>query len=308
VVEHVNGAMRVADRKAILSGFTDTQKRLVTNARCLTEGVDLPAVDMVVFNNPRKSRIDIAQAVGRAMRKPREGDKTLGYVVVPVLLAPHETNDVLAACTNTDWEDVMDVVAALREQDTRLDEIIREQQVAKGGGTVFNPRAFLERVQVLGPVVLLDVLQAHIGSIILERLGAFWDERYGELVAFKNRHGHCRVPNNYSAFPLLAGWVGRQRALKRRGILAADRIRLLDAVGMIWEPQDESWNEMFRELVRFKEAHGHCNVPHDSSRYADLAKWIGKQRYRRTIGRLFGERITLLDSVGFVWDQRVSHA
>src|SRR5262249_53971975 len=97
VVDHVNGTMRVADRKAILAGFKDTKKRLVTNARCLTEGVDLPAVDMVVFSNPRKSRVDIVQAVGRAMRKPRDGDKPLGYVVVPVLLAPHETDDVLAA-------------------------------------------------------------------------------------------------------------------------------------------------------------------------------------------------------------------
>ena len=47
----------------------------------------MPAVDMVVFSNPRRSRVDIVQAVGRAMRKPRDGTKTLGYVVVPVLLA-----------------------------------------------------------------------------------------------------------------------------------------------------------------------------------------------------------------------------
>jgi predicted helicase len=78
IVDHVNGAQRVADRKEILSGFRDARRRLVTNARCLTEGVDLPAVDMVVFSNPRRSRVDIVQAVGRAMRKPRDGSKTLG--------------------------------------------------------------------------------------------------------------------------------------------------------------------------------------------------------------------------------------
>lgn len=60
---------------------------------------------------------------------------------MPVLLAPHETADLAEASVGTDWEDVVDVLAALREQDARLDEIIRVQQVAKGRGEVFNPRA-----------------------------------------------------------------------------------------------------------------------------------------------------------------------
>ena len=54
---------------------------------------------------------------------------------------------------------LIDVLGAMREQDTRLEEIIRDQQISKGRGEVFNPRAFRERVQVLGPVVSLDVLQ-----------------------------------------------------------------------------------------------------------------------------------------------------
>ena len=211
IVDHVNGAQRVADRKDILSGFRDAQRRLVTNARCLTEGVDLPAVDMVVFSNPRRSRVDIVQAVGRAMRKPRDGAKTLGYVVVPVLLAPHETADLAEACAETDWEDVIDVLGALREQDARLDEIIRVQQVAKGRGEVFNPRAFAERVHVLGPLVALEVLERHVGAVVLESLGTSWDERYGQLVAFKQREGHCNVPIGYPKNPQLAWWLRHQR-------------------------------------------------------------------------------------------------
>jgi len=74
-VAHVNGTMSVADRAGILRGFADDDCRLVTNARCLTEGVDLPAVDMVVFCSPRKSRIDIIQAIGRAMRQPQRASR-----------------------------------------------------------------------------------------------------------------------------------------------------------------------------------------------------------------------------------------
>ena len=136
---HVNGAQRVADRKEVLHGFRDSRQRLVTNARCLTEGVDLPAVDMVAFVNPRKSRVDVVQAVGRAMRKPRESAKALGYVVVPILLAPSQTDDIEGACRNTDWEDLIDVLAALREHDARLDEIIRVAADRQGTGRGLQP-------------------------------------------------------------------------------------------------------------------------------------------------------------------------
>jgi predicted helicase len=52
----------------------------------LTEGIDVPAVDMVAFIDPRRSRVDIAQATGRAMRKPPGLSKEVGYVVVPLFL------------------------------------------------------------------------------------------------------------------------------------------------------------------------------------------------------------------------------
>ncbi len=230
IVDHVNGAQRVADRKAILAGFRDGQRRIVSNARCLTEGVDLPAVDMVVFNSPRKSRVDIVQAVGRAMRKPKEGDKRLGYVVVPILLAPHQTSEIADACAGTDWEDVVDVLAALREHDARLDEIIREQQVARGRDQVFDPRVFADHLTTLGPLVSLVALERHVAAVVLERLGVTWDERYGQLVAFKALHRHCNVPQGYAENPSLGFWLSNNRTLKRRGRLSADRVARLEAL------------------------------------------------------------------------------
>ena len=84
-VRHVNGAQSSADRSDTIRAFASSESGLLTNARCLTEGVNIPAVDMVAFVDPRQSRIDITQAVGRAMRKPRgKSKKTVGYVVVPL--------------------------------------------------------------------------------------------------------------------------------------------------------------------------------------------------------------------------------
>ena len=85
-VYHVNGAQHSSERKQLIRDFREANKSLITNARCLTEGIDVPAVDMVAFIDPRHSKIDIAQATGRAMRKPRGSDKTIGYIVVPLFL------------------------------------------------------------------------------------------------------------------------------------------------------------------------------------------------------------------------------
>jgi predicted helicase len=75
---HVNGEMRTSEREVYMKAFGNAGRAIMSNARCLTEGVDVPAVDVVAFLSPRKSKVDIVQATGRAMRKP-EG-KEIGYV------------------------------------------------------------------------------------------------------------------------------------------------------------------------------------------------------------------------------------
>ena len=304
IVDHVNGTQRVADRKAILVGFKDEQKRLVTNARCLTEGVDLPAVDMVVFSNPRKSRIDIVQAVGRAMRRPQGADKALGYVVVPVMLAPHQTADIAAACASTDWEDVIDVLAALREQDTRLDEIIRAQQIAKGRGEVFNPRAFVERVQMLRPHVAFEVLEPQIAAVIVERLGDSWDERYGNSSRSNKSTGTAMCPLIYSDNFSLGCWVNNQRNRIAQDRLSADRVMRLIALGFLWNLNEVEWEAQFQALVGFKEKHGHCNVPSTYLENPPLGRWVIRQRSARVAGKLwlFTERVARLEALEFQWD------
>ena len=84
---HVNGEMPTARRERIMQSFREATKAVMSNARCLTEGVDVPAVDMVAFLSPRRSRVDIVQATGRAMR--RSPGKVIGYVTSPSLRRAH---------------------------------------------------------------------------------------------------------------------------------------------------------------------------------------------------------------------------
>ena len=197
---------------------------------------------------------------------------------------------------------MIDVLAALREQDTRLDDIIRDQQVAKGRGDGFNPRAFAERVQVLGPLVSLDVLQRHVGSAVLNRLGTTWDERYGELVAFKSRQGHCHIPADYAANPPLGAWLVHQRQFQKRGTLSEERVAQLQELGVVWDVLDDFWERRFQNLARFKARHGHCNVAVEYPDDPLLGTWLNNQRRLKRRGALSPERVRRLTDLGLTWD------
>jgi predicted helicase len=120
-VRHVNGGQSSGERGEIIRAFADAKKALLTNARCLTEGINIPAVDMVAFIDPRQSRVDITQAVGRAMRKPRgPTTKTLGYVVVPVFVGMGEEDTLDDAIKSEKFGAVGDVILPLGTRGTAI--------------------------------------------------------------------------------------------------------------------------------------------------------------------------------------------
>ena len=121
-VVHIDGKTRALDRRdkmRWLDESTDDTStcRIVSNARCLSEGVDVPALDGVIFLNPRKSRVDVVQSVGRVMRKSR--GKDYGYVILPVAIpAGMEYHDALD--DNKSFKVVWQVLNALRSHDESL--------------------------------------------------------------------------------------------------------------------------------------------------------------------------------------------
>src|SRR5262249_7181816 len=167
--------------KQIIRWFCDASEALITNARCLTEGIDVPAVDMVAFIDPRHSRVDIAQATGRAMRKPRGLNKEVGYIVIPLFLDRRSGETLEEALERSEVDDVADVLNAMQEQDEDLVQIIRELQEAKGRGEIFDPQRLSEKVEVLGPSVELSALRSNICAEIVDEIGVSWDEWYGRL-------------------------------------------------------------------------------------------------------------------------------
>ena len=121
----VSGKQSTSRRNDIVQEFASSDKALITNARCLTEGVDVPNIDCIVFADPRKSRVDIVQALGRALRK-KEG-KDWGYVILPVVY-DEETQEI----DNDSFNEILSIVRGLASNDERIVEYFKGKNQKEG--------------------------------------------------------------------------------------------------------------------------------------------------------------------------------
>lgn len=123
-IDHVDGGMDTATRRNKLDWLAektaDNECHILSNARCLAEGIDVPDLDAVMYLNARRSRVDIIQSVGRVMR--RAPGKEYGYIIIPVVIPLEADPDTILS--SGVYEVVWQVVRALRSHDERLDAII----------------------------------------------------------------------------------------------------------------------------------------------------------------------------------------
>ena len=122
-VRHIDGTAPASERSRLLQWLKDDSDscRILSNARCLSEGVDVPALDAVIFLNARKSEIDIVQSVGRVMRKAP--GKNFGYVILPVAVTPGVEPEQ-ALDDNESYKTVWQVLQALRAHDDHFNAVI----------------------------------------------------------------------------------------------------------------------------------------------------------------------------------------
>lgn len=135
-VRHVDGTMRASIRNEKMkwlkeSGSDPKECRILSNARCLSEGIDVPALDGVVFLQPRRSKTDVVQSVGRVMRKA-EGKK-YGYVILPVVVPENMTPEE-ALNDQKAWKTVWDVLNALRSHNPNFANKINRVALDRGAG------------------------------------------------------------------------------------------------------------------------------------------------------------------------------
>ena len=194
-VRHVDGSMNILERTQRLSWLADetaeaegtarngaSSCRILTNARCLSEGVDVPALDAVMFLFPRKSQVDIVQSVGRVMRLAP--GKKYGYIILPVAIrAGMAPEEVLA--DNDVFRVVWEVLQALRAHDERFDAMVNKIDLNRSKPDKiaiidpFAPDGDLDGDDGPGGSRMGDGVQ---GGFDLDALGQWKDAIYARLV------------------------------------------------------------------------------------------------------------------------------
>jgi superfamily II DNA or RNA helicase len=165
--DHINGAQSASDRALRISEFEASNLGVLSNVRCLSEGVDIPLIDAVFFSDPRNSPIDIVQAVGRALRQRYGTAGKISYILVPLIIP--EKGDELEPTNNAAFEGLHNVIQALRDQDETLAEWIDSINLqAVQGGTARQRRGTDKIVLQLPQDVSVDVFYQNLVLRIAE--------------------------------------------------------------------------------------------------------------------------------------------
>ncbi|WP_375686000.1 DEAD/DEAH box helicase [Bartonella sp. AP65SXKL] len=188
-IEHVDGTFNAKDRGALLDWLkADSGEdvcRILTNARCLSEGVDVPALDAIMFLNPRKSQIDVVQAVGRVMR--RSEGKKMGYVILPIGIPP-DTPVEQALNNNDKYRVIWQILNALRAHDDRFDATINKASLGQDISNVIEIIGVTQSTELQAVTAVVDNLpvrsqpaRAGIGSLEHD---CFLTEQVNEELSF----------------------------------------------------------------------------------------------------------------------------
>ncbi len=302
----ISGAMNTGDRRRLITQLSldgEDRHALLTNARCLTEGVDVPSLDGVAFIDPRSSQVDIIQAVGRAIRKSE--NKEVGTIVLPVLI-PIDL-DAEHALEDTSFKPIWEVLNAIKSHDEDL--AIELTNLRTELGRANRPLDLPNRLVLDLPLnidVLLPDFSSKFSVKIIERTTESWEWWFGRIQNFVEDFGHSRVLQSYtSSGDLLGSWVNKQRQRYANGVLEQHKIQKLTALPQwSWNPTEDSWEYTFELLKNFIIEFGHARVPQLFS-YQDvhLGRWVSKQRSAYRAGRLSPGKIALLEeSPGWVWN------
>jgi superfamily II DNA or RNA helicase len=168
------------------------ERGVLTNARCLTEGVDVPTLDGVAFIDPRRSQVDVVQAVGRAIR--RAEDKQRGTIVIPVLVM--DDDDPEQALESSEFDRVWEVVRALRNHDDDLGhelDTLRREQGRRGSATGRPPKIVLDL-----PTRIDRRFAWAFDARLVERATSRWEEGIGAAHAYREANGDLRVDQSLS--------------------------------------------------------------------------------------------------------------
>ncbi|GAA8932832.1 DEAD/DEAH box helicase family protein [Helicobacter pylori] len=180
-IDHIDGTMNCKVRLEKLEELNEFQPntcKVLSNARCLSEGVDVPALDSIVFFDGKSAMVDIIQAVGRVMRKAKR--KKRGYIILPIALEESEIKNLDEAVNNTNFKNIWKVLKALRSHDPSLVDEATFKEKIKIFGSDDEKKQNDEKT--LFDAILLQDLADAVYNVMPTKLG---DRNYWENFAKK---------------------------------------------------------------------------------------------------------------------------
>lgn len=304
--DFVSGEMATDKRRVKLSQLKSigpNERGLLTNARCLSEGVDVPSLDGVAFIDPRSSQIDIVQAVGRAIRL--SANKSTGTIVLPVFI--EGSKDGVASIEGSNFKPIWDVLNALKAHDdvlsAELDQI-RADMGRRGDGTV--SKNALAKIHIDLAASIDQSFGAALRSLLVERVSNNWEFWFGLLQNYVSKYGDCIVSRRYEDARgyKLGQWVRSQRS-KKHTLDQKQRQRLEVLDGWSWSVFSDAWDVGYSSLTNYYKQFGTCQM---GNKYVQangyrLGQWVAVQRGNRKT--MTPVRVTKLEAVpGWVWDPR----
>ncbi|MFC9679431.1 Helicase associated domain protein [Streptomyces sp. NPDC056948] len=290
----VDGTQRVDERRSRLSAFESADGcTVLSNVRVLAEGIDIPAIDSVVFAAPRNSVVDAIQAIGRALRLvPGRGKKAT--LVLPVYLPDGRATE--QALHDSQFEGIYTILQALRAHDDRfLDHIAvpRRSRSLSGGGprrTVHYNRA--ERALQVALALGLEITLPATGS---------WHDGLASATCYHHDHHHLDVPHAFyddTGFAL-GEWISNQRLRHLAGRLPSEHADALDALGMLWSSPAHTFNRILDHARAYAAAHGHLAAPTDATQGGHpIGAWLAECRRKDssdTFPKVHAAQLAFLD-------------
>ena len=279
--EHVSGEMPTIARKRKLKRLKNVRNDeigLLSNAKCLSEGVDVPSLDGVAFIDPRSSEIDIIQSVGRAIRLSE--NKTMGTIVIPVFIEPIE--DAEEALKASEFKPIWDVLEALKSHDERLSDELDQLRIDLGAKRRRSVGASeLTKIVFDLPTSVNEDFAQSLRTHLVAQTTELWMFWYGLLETFVKEHKHCLVPGLYKTDDgyRLGMWIGHQR--RNKDSMEADRSKRLELLpGWSWDVYSDDWEEGFSYLKQYSDREGHCRAPqlYKTNDGYRLGQWVASRR------------------------------
>ena len=244
----INGHMSSDERKAIMASFEYCSKAIISNARCLSEGVDIPSIDLVAFLSPKKSKIDIIQAIGRVMRKAP--GKEYGYILLPIYVTKdmHAFNDIT---DSSEYAYIMEIINSLREYDTDLQQQISDRHIDK---EKYGKRD--RKIQFINTDISEKELTTAIDIDILSRFKDDWEEGFAKIKKWYEQNGSWVCAGTKHKYNAERGWINWQRTTYKKGILPQERIDKLRSINFVFDATDERYEQKFEKFKKLVEKVG----------------------------------------------------